>query len=45
VVNFEIPTTVPVVCNAIGYSFSGWTVEHKKLRIRHKILYINFMLL
>jgi len=38
VINFEIPSTVPVCCIAIEWNVTLFPAEHKKLRFRHKLL-------
>jgi len=39
--NLVISTTVPVCCIAIQRNQSLFAVEHKKFRIRHKLLYVR----
>jgi len=41
VVNFEVSNTVPVCCVATVTKVMLFPVEHKKLRIRHKMLCVN----
>jgi len=41
VVSFEISTTVPVCCIAGEYDVTSFTVKHKKLKIRHNLMYLK----
>jgi len=42
VTNFEISSTVPVCCIPKIYNMIFSPVEQKKLRIRHKLLYVKY---
>ena len=40
-VNFKISSTVPLYCKALLYNVTLFSIEHKKVRIRHNLLYLN----
>jgi len=42
VVKFEISSTIPVCCIPYIYERNSITVEQKKVRIRHKFLYVKY---
>ena len=42
VVNFKISSTVPVSCIPLVYKMIFSPVEQKKLRIRHKLMYVKY---
>ena len=41
-VNFEISSTVPICCIPCSYKRTLSPVEQKKVRIRHKLLYVKY---
>jgi len=41
-VNFKISSTVPVSCIPLVYKMIFNPVEQKKLRIRHKLMYVKY---